>query len=116
MTRRAVLALLAGAAVVSGAAAAAERARAPEGGAAQACPRHGAGFVQVPGSTTCIRIGGRVRADYGASSGRRTINRDEIAGFGPSGSLSADVRADTDAGPLRAYVRTRAGGGPAGGR
>ena len=101
--------------IAAGSALAAERLR-PVENAARACPQYGAGFVEVPGTTTCIRIGGRVRADYVATSSPRTISRDQIAGFGPSASVSADVRADTAAGPLRAYVRTRAGGGPYGGR
>ena len=101
--------------LAAGGALAAERLR-PAETAARACPQYGAGFVEVPGTTTCIRVGGRVRADYVASSSRRTISRDQIAGFGPSGSVSADVRTDTAAGPLRAYVRTRAGGGYYGGR
>lgn len=81
---------------------------APE--AARACPRHGPGFVQVPGSATCIRIGGHVRAEYGGST--RRIDRDRIAGFGSSASVSADTRTDTEYGPLRSYVRIRAGQGP----
>ncbi|HMO31271.1 porin, partial [Enterovirga sp.] len=95
---------------------AAERLRPYEGGAMAACPQHGAGFVQVPGTSTCIRIGGRARADYSVTSGRRKIDRGQISGFSPSGSLAAEARTETEAGPLRAYVRTRAGGGPYGGR
>jgi hypothetical protein len=101
----------------AGEAAAKERLRPYEPGAsAQACPQYGQGFVQVPGTSTCIRISGRIRADYVVTSRRRTKSRDQIAGFAPSGALAADVRTETSAGPLRAYVRTRAGGGPYGGR
>jgi len=28
------------------------------------CSVHGAGFFYIPGSDTCIKIGGRVRAEY----------------------------------------------------
>lgn len=101
--------------LAAGGALAAERLR-PTETAGRACPQYGAGFVEVPGTTTCVRIGGRVRADYVATSSRRTISRDQISGFAPSGSMSADVRTETDAGPLRAYVRTRTGGGYYGGR
>ena len=100
--------------LVAGAAVAKERPRPFDPSATEACPQYGAGFVQVPGSSTCIRVGGRVRADYVVTSGRSS--RDRASGFSPSGSVSADVRTDTAAGPLRAYVRVRGGGGPYGGR
>ena len=92
-----------------GPAAALERVPIPD--PVRACPRYGPGFVEVPGSSTCIRIGGRVTAEYGAAS--RRISRDQIAGFGSSARVSADTRTDTEYGPLRAYVRMRAGTGPA---
>lgn len=77
----------------------------------RACPRHGQGFVQVPGTTTCLRIGGRVTGEYG--TGTRRIDRDRIAGFGTSAAVSMDARTDTEYGPLRSYVRVKAGQGPA---
>ena len=102
-------------ALATGASEAKERPRPFDPTASEACPQYGAGFVRVPGTSTCIRVGGRVRLDYDVSS-RRSISRERISGFSPSGSVSADVRTDTAAGPLRAYVRVRGGGGPDGGR
>ena len=29
------------------------------------CSVHGAGFFYIPGSDTCVKLGGRVRADFG---------------------------------------------------
>jgi hypothetical protein len=105
-TRRLVLAvplLLCGAeAAVAG-----ERYAVPE--TVRACPQHGAGFVQVPGSTTCVRISGRVTSEYATAT--RHISRDQIAGFGTSGRVAVDARTDTAYGPLRSYVRVRAGSG-----
>ena len=75
----------------------------------RSCPRHGPGFVQLPGTTTCVRIGGRVRSEYGTST--RRIDRDSIAGFGTSARVSVDSRTDTEYGPLRSYVRVKAGTG-----
>lgn len=112
---RAGILSLAAAMLVAGGAGARERPR-PYEPSGRACPQYGAGFVEVPGTSTCIRISGRVRSDYVVTSGRRRINRDDIAGFSPSGSVAADVRTQTSAGPLRAYVRMRGGGGPYGGR
>lgn len=74
---------------------------------ARACLRYGPGFVQMPGSTTCIRIAGRVRSEYG--TGRRTFYRRDRAGFATSGTVSVDTRTDTAYGPLRTLVRMRAG-------
>jgi hypothetical protein len=73
----------------------------------RACPRYGPGFVQVPGSTTCIKLGGRVTSEY--TTGTRHVSRDQIAGFGTSARVSMDTRTDTAYGPLRSYVRVRAG-------
>jgi hypothetical protein len=70
------------------------------------CPQHGPGFVQVPGTATCIRLGGRVATEYGASA-RRT-SRGSSA-FGTGAQVSADTRTETPYGPLRGYVRMRAG-------
>jgi hypothetical protein len=86
---------------------AAERWVAPE--TVRACPQHGPGFVQVPGSTTCVKVGGRVVAE--TTLGARRISRDQIAGFGASGRVSLDARTDTPYGPVRGYVRLKAGDG-----
>ena len=91
--------------VALGPAGAAERPGAPD--AARPCPRHGPGFVEVPGTSTCIRIGGRVRAEAG--TGTRRISRDDIAGLGASGRVSVDTRTDTAYGPVRTFVRLKAG-------
>jgi len=58
--------------------------------AARSCPDHGRGFVQVPGTATCMRIGGRLRGE--AQTGKRRISADEIASFRNEGRLSLDAR------------------------
>ena len=70
-----------------------------------ACPRHSPGFIEIPGTSTCIRIGGRVRSEYGASA--RRVSRHDIAGFGASGRVSVDSRTDTAYGPVRTFVRVK---------
>lgn len=74
---------------------------------ARPCPRHGPGFVEVPGTSTCIRIAGRARSDY-VATGRR-VGRDDVPGFRSSGRVSVDARTDTAYGPVRSFVRVRAG-------
>lgn len=93
---------------LTGPASSLELAKAPD--TVRPCPRHGPGFVQAPGTTTCVRIGGRVTTEYGASA--RRIDRDRIVGFGTSASVALDARTDTDYGPVRTYLRMRAGQGP----
>ncbi len=79
---------------------------------ARACPQHGPGFVQLPGSTTCVRLGGRVRAETTVGAPRR-VSREQISGFGTSARVSIDARTDTAYGPVRAYMSVRAGNGTA---
>lgn len=99
------------------------------------CSAYGAGFFYVPGTDTCIKIGGRVRADYtyaepkGATvvtetkasfadpvTGRvtervtgvsvRKNGRDkDVTGFRARARLEADVRTQTDYGTLRTFLR-----------
>ena len=107
MRTLALAALLA--ALAAGGASAKERLRPVDHDSMSECPQSGRGFVKVPGTSTCIRIGGRVRMDQTIASGR---SRRVHHGFTPSGSIAADVRTQTEAGPMRGYVRLRAGGGP----
>lgn len=72
--------------------------------ATRSCARHGPGFVEVPGTATCIRIGGRVMAEVGASTRRNARE----TGTGTAARLSIDTRTDTAYGPLRSFVRLKA--------
>lgn len=67
------------------------------------CSQRGEGFFYVPGSDTCIRIGGRVRADtlYVETNNR---NRDSI-NFAAQARINVDVRTNTPYGMVRAYLR-----------
>lgn len=77
----------------------AERAQpqAPRTETMQPCPKQGPGFVRVPGSATCIRVGGRAIGGIDIDS----------RGSAPvaAGQLSIDTRTDSDLGPIRAFVR-----------
>lgn len=80
--------------------------RLPVEPAARSCPGYGPGFVEVPGTSTCIRIGGRVRSEAGASTNRAAGG--STTGFRNSGQISMDTRTGTAYGPLRTFVRLRA--------
>jgi hypothetical protein len=67
------------------------------------CSAHGAGFFYIPGSDTCIKIGGRVRFEYGYSPAfNRTSN---VMGMRALGRFELDARTSTEYGLLRAYTR-----------
>src|SRR4051794_18235460 len=81
------------------------------------CTAHGAGFFYIPGTDTCLRVGGRARGEYGFGSQRSrgvynsttfaplptSIN--DASGFRGWGTLNLDARTDTAYGTLRAFVR-----------
>lgn len=97
--RRAILGLCL--AAPPGAALALERARLPSEAPMEACPEQGAGFARIPGTTTCLRVSGRVSA--GADIGSH-------ASAAPArGRFSVDTRSDTDLGPVRSFLRLDAG-------
>src|SRR3712207_1336980 len=79
------------------------------------CSAYGAGFFYIPGTETCLRVGGRVRADY--LFGEPTTRAEDTIGFRARGRLQADARTETAYGTLRAFVRfeiTRSSGTPFG--
>jgi hypothetical protein len=66
-----------------------------------ACAHRGRGFVQVPGTMTCVRIAGRAVAEAHSTSGARGTR------MRADGTVSMDVRSDTALGPVRGFVRFR---------
>lgn len=67
------------------------------------CPQYGAGFFVVPGTTSCLKIIGRVRADYIFNNDlRRTDDKNT---FRARGYFGYDHRTATEYGLLRTYVR-----------
>ena len=76
---------------------------------ARPCPEWGPGFVHVPGSSTCVRVTGRVRAEYGTAGGGRRVSRESSVGPGVAARLDLDTRSQTEFGPLRTVVRVKGG-------
>ncbi|MGH6673095.1 MAG: porin [Xanthobacteraceae bacterium] len=75
------------------------------------CGAYGAGFRRVPGSKTCVKIGGWVRAQ--SSSRGAGVNWSALNGknFGTAttapaarGYITTDVRTPTSYGTVRAYL------------
>ncbi len=73
-----------------------------------ACPNGG---IKAPGSDTCIRLGGRLRAETivsssSAAAGRGAFKR-SLTTMRTAGAVSVDVRTPTELGPVRAYAEIR---------
>jgi hypothetical protein len=86
------------------------------------CSLYGAGFFYIPGTDTCIKIGGavRVEADYNAGAGAVPVGLGSSAEASQGGQnrlltndinyrtrifFSVDARQQTDFGTLRSYFR-----------
>ncbi len=67
------------------------------------CSAHGEGFFFIPGSDTCIRLGGRVRAEY--LYVEPFFRAQDATGFRARGRLNVDSRTETAYGSLRAFFR-----------
>lgn len=67
------------------------------------CPTYGAGFFVVPGTTSCLKVMGRVRADYMIEN--PTTNATNANRFRVRGYVAFDHRTSTEYGLLRTFVR-----------
>jgi Porin subfamily len=77
------------------------------------CSTYGEGFFYVPGSQSCLRISGQVRAD--AMIGHKFVRADNLSWFSVRGQVNLDHRTQTEYGLLRTYIRyemTKASGAP----
>ncbi len=85
------------------------------------CSTFGPGFFYIPGSDTCLQIGGEIRADYrvfGGNSpafGGRSVNfnrNDDRSAFNTQARIWFDARTQTDWGLLRSYFQINADSHP----
>jgi hypothetical protein len=67
------------------------------------CSAYGAGFFYIPGTETCLRVGGRVRAEY--AIGERFSDFQDAYGTRARGRLNIDARTATAYGTLRTFIR-----------
>src|SRR5919205_694172 len=67
------------------------------------CSTYGAGFFYIPGTDTCLRVGGRVRAEYAYVEPE--LREDNSIGFRARGRIQLDARTATAYGLLRTFVR-----------
>ena len=75
------------------------------------CDAYGAGFFYIPGTETCLKIGGYVRYDIGIGdrNGEDTDGDGDGDAFYKNARLSLQIStaADTELGTLRTYAETR---------
>src|SRR4051794_2299599 len=67
------------------------------------CSTYGTGFFYIPGTETCLRVGGRVRAEYLYLE--PTNRSQDSIGFRARGRINLDARTETAYGLLRTYIR-----------
>src|SRR5215212_8415146 len=67
------------------------------------CSTYGAGFFYIPGTETCLRVGGRVRAEY--LYAEPIVRAQDAIGFRARGRVQLDARTATAYGLLRTFVR-----------
>jgi hypothetical protein len=66
------------------------------------CSAYGAGFFFIPGTETCLRLSGRVRAEY--LVGETFSRNDDTYGFRARGRMNMDARTQTGFGTLRTFI------------
>jgi hypothetical protein len=80
------------------------------------CDAYGSGYFFIPGTQTCLKIGGRVRVDYDARGRGARTDTDETtperdlyqrSGFYNRSYIDFDARTPSAWGTVRAYARMR---------
>ena len=82
------------------------------------CDAYGAGFFYIPGTDTCVKLGGYVRAEYQYTPGKDTISASTGAmqqsnqlqsttGYETRGRIDVDARTPTAMGAARTFIRLR---------
>ncbi|MDZ5454057.1 porin [Labrys sp. ZIDIC5] len=72
------------------------------------CSAFGPGFFYIPGSDTCLKIGGEIRADYRVFGGTGFNRNDDRSAFNTQARIWFDARTETDWGLLRSYFQINA--------
>lgn len=70
------------------------------------CPQYGPGFYRAPGSSTCLKLSGQLRAEALLRDGRTRWG--DSASMRAAAGIGAEARTETEFGPARAMLRLRA--------
>lgn len=74
------------------------------------CDAYGAGFFYIPGTETCLNIGGYVRAEYSVGEVAKTragVRPNNASGFRARARFWFDARTETEMGTVRTYIRAQ---------
>lgn len=103
-----LLSSVAGLAMVGTAAAADLPVKAKAAEYVKICSTYGAGFYYIPGSDTCLKVGGFVQVDYNYLDTSYLPNTEQNdVYFLARGALRLDARTQTEYGTLRSYLEYR---------
>ncbi len=69
------------------------------------CSAYGTGFFFIPGTETCLRVSGRVRAEYTVGETYRRNAGESTFNWRARGQLNLDARTQTAYGTLRTFIR-----------
>ncbi|PRH84360.1 hypothetical protein C5L14_27890 [Labrys okinawensis] len=72
------------------------------------CSAFGPGFFYIPGTDTCLKIGGEIRAKYYAFGGTGFNRNDNRSAFDTQARVWFDARTETEWGLLRSYFQINA--------
>jgi hypothetical protein len=72
------------------------------------CTEFGEGFFYLPGTDTCLKISGEVRADYRFGTTDTDTRLDDKVFFAGEGRIKFDARTATEYGTLRSYFQINA--------
>src|SRR6478672_8220593 len=67
------------------------------------CSEFGEGYFYIPGTDTCLKIAGEVRASYQFDD--RDSRADDVVAFKSEPRLKFDARTATEYGTLRSYIQ-----------
>jgi hypothetical protein len=67
------------------------------------CSEFGEGFFYIPGTDTCLKISGEVRANYNFND--RNNRQTDVTAFSTEPRLKFDARTNTEYGILRSYIQ-----------
>ncbi|WP_420712649.1 porin [Ancylobacter sp. SL191] len=72
------------------------------------CSTYGAGFYYIPGSDTCLKVGGFVQTDYNYLDQSNAVSDEQDdTYFLARGAIRLDARTQTEYGTLRSYLEYR---------
>lgn len=71
------------------------------------CDAYGAGFFYIPGTETCLKVSGYVRADIAGGDNPADGAKFKTWQYNTRGTVRFDARSETELGTLKSFIETR---------